>query len=260
MTNDDKRKAALDEIRLNIAQHGFHIYVVTGGGDPLYGYTIGLSQSLGVELVFAGAYFYGLDDVPKIIGSIVADLKPPVAWEAGKINRASWGLFSFSKVHMSWATTLMLGALDFYQVKEIQAFQIVPEATHWTLDIPDLSEPWSPTKAPAWRWLHEEWAYPVPSKSVAITNLGALRGERITEVMRWEEDEWEIFAGVGPDVPQEERRVVPLGVLLAADESLLPAVNLPIGAGFWRDSVSEWHPWGSSGEDEKGQNRLGTIW
>jgi hypothetical protein len=247
MTSDIKRKAALDKIRQNIAQHGFHTYVVTGGGDPHYGYTIGLSQSLGAELILAGAYFYRLDVVPKIIESIIAELKPPVASETRKIDLASWGVFSLRKVHMSWATKLMFGALDFYQVKEIQAFQIVPDEAHWTLDIPDLSKPWSPAAAPAWRWLSEEWTYPVPSESVAITNLGALRGERITEVMRWKEDEWEIFAGAGPDVPQEERRVVPLGVLLAADESLLPVVNLPIGAGFWREAVSVWHPWGSSG-------------
>jgi hypothetical protein len=251
MASDVERKAALDRIRQNIAQRGFHTYVITGGGDPHYAYTIGLIQSLGAELVLAGAYFYLLDDVAKIIEGIAAELKPPVAWETQKIDLGSWGVFSLRRVHMSWATMLMLGALDFYQVKEVQAFQIVPDEAHWTLDIPDLSKPWSPTAAPAWKWLHEEWAYPVPSKSVAITNLGALRGERITEVMRWEEDEWEIFAGAGPDVPQEERRVVPLGVLLAADESLLPVVNLPIGAGFWRDAVSEWHPWGSSGEAEK---------
>ncbi len=40
--------------------------------------------------------------------------------------------------------------------------------------------------------------------------------------MRWEKDEWEIFAGAGPDITEPERRVVPLGVLLAADPSLVP--------------------------------------
>lgn len=251
MASDAKRKAALDRIKQNIARHGFHTYVVTGGGAPHYGYTIGLTESLGAELVLAGSYFYRLDDVPKIIAGVVKELKPPVAWEAQKIDLGSWGAFSFGKVHTSWTTTLMLGALDFYQVKEVQAFQIVPDKAHWTLDVPDLSRPWTPTDASAWRWVREEWTYPVPSNSVAITNLDALRGELITEVMRWEEDEWEIFAGAGPDVPEEERRVVPLGVLLGADVSLRPAVNLSIGAGFWRDEVSDWHPWGNSSEAKK---------
>jgi hypothetical protein len=214
-------------------------------------YTIGLSESLDAELVFAGAYLYKRDDLPKIIDGIVAELKLSYALETQKIDLLSWGVFSLRKAHMSWTIDLMLGALDFYQAKEIQAFQIVPDKAHWTFDIPDLSEPWSPAAAPAWRWLREDWTYPVPSKSVAITNLAALRGERITEVVRWEEDEWEIFAGAGPDIVKEDRRVVPLGVLLAADESLLPAVNLPIASGFWRDALSEWHPWGSLGEAQK---------
>jgi hypothetical protein len=138
----------------------------------------------------------------------------------------------------------MLGALDFYQVKDIQAFQIVPDEAHWTIEVPDLTEPWSPPTAGAWLWLHEERTYPIPSKSVGLSYLDALRGERITEVVRWEEDEWELFAGAGPDVAEEERRVVPLGILLASDDSLIPIVNLPIGSGLWRDAVSEWHPWG----------------
>ena len=185
MTNDIEQKAALDQIRQNIAQHGFHTYVVTGGGDPHYGYTIGLSQSRERSLYLPGPTFISLTMFRRSSRYIVADLKPPVVWETRKIDLALWAVFLLRKVHMSWATTLMLGVLDFYQVKEIQAFQIVPDETDWTLDIPDLSKPWSPTAAPAWRWLREEWTYPVPSKSVAITNLGALRGERITEVMRW---------------------------------------------------------------------------
>ena len=67
----------------------------------------------------------------------------------------------------------------------------------------------------------------------------------MTEVMRWEEDEWEIFAGAGPDATEDEKRVVPLGILLSADPSLLPAVDLPVGTGLWRDAQSEWHPWGT---------------
>jgi hypothetical protein len=90
---------------------------------------------------------------------------------------------------------------------------------------------------------HEPWSYPVPSKSVAGTNLAALRGERITEAMRWEEDEWELYAGAGPDVAKEAMRVVPLGTLLAADMSLEAVVSLRIGEGLWRDADSAWHSW-----------------
>lgn len=248
MTNDVKRQAALNEIRQNIAERGYHIYGVTGDGYPHFGYTIGLSESLGAELVMAGAYFFRLNEVSKVIKSIVGELQPPVAWETRKIECGSWGTFSLRKVHMSWAKSLMLGAFDYYQVKTIQAYQIVPDEAHWTIEVPDMTQPWSPVLAPAWRWLHEEWTYPVPKNSVALTDLGVLRGERITEVMRWEEDEWEIFAGAGPDIPETEKRVVPLGILLAADATLLPAVHLAIGRGFWRDGESDWHPWGNQEE------------
>lgn len=245
MTDDTTREAALNDIRHNIAEHGFHTYVVTGSGVPHYGYTIGLSESLRVELVLAGSYFYELTEVSKIIRTIARELRSPVTEEI-TINARPWGVFSLRKVDMSWARALMLGAFDYYKVKTIDAYQIVPDEAHWTVEIPDLSRPWSPALAPAWRWLQEPWTYAVPRDSVAITNLDALRGRRITEVMRWEEDEWEIFAGAGPDTTEAERRVVPLGILVAADPSLIPAVDLQIGTGLWRDEASEWHPWGSS--------------
>ncbi len=79
--------------------------------------------------------------------------------------------------------------------------------------------------------------------------MNVLRGGRITEVMRWEEDQWEIFSRCGPEIPESERRVIPLGVLLEADKSLLPAVDLRVETGFWRDKEeSEWHPWGKAKE------------
>lgn len=83
----------------------------------------------------------------------------------------------------------------------------------------------------------------MPKDSVALTDLNSLRGARITEVMRWEEDEWEIFSGAGPEIQESARRVIPLGVLLEADISLLPVVNLRVGTGLWRDENSEWSPW-----------------
>jgi uncharacterized protein DUF4262 len=245
MAHEHNREAVLNEIRQNIADYGFHIYAVTGSGKPHYGYTIGLRESLGAELILAGAYFYELDDVGKVIRSIVGKLGPPIG-EAERIEASPWGGFSLRKVDMSWAKTLMLGVFDYYQVKTIDAYQILPDDAHWTIDIPDLSQPCTPRLAPGWRWSYEPWTYPIPRKSVALTNLDALRGKRITEVMRWEEDQWEIFAGSGEDTTEAERRVVPLGILLAADSSLLPAVNLQVGAGLWRDEESEWHPWAQS--------------
>jgi hypothetical protein len=248
---EEKRQKALNEIREHIAKYGFHTYVVTGGGYPHFGYTIGLTESLGAELILPGTYFYELDEVSRVIKSVIGKLSPPVAWDNVSVDADSWGSFSFRPVHTSWATALMLGAFDYYRGRNVEAYQIVPDESHWTIDVPDLSQPWGPTQGPGWRWLKEEWKYPVPKTSVALTDLTVLRGGKITEVMRWEEDQWEIFSGAGPDIPESERRIVPLGVLLGADESLLPAVDLRVETGFWRDKEeTEWHPWGKAKDPE----------
>jgi len=244
MTGDQKRQAALADIRRNIAEHGHHTYIVTGGACPRYGYTIGLTESHGAELVMAGAYFYRFEEFGQIISRIVRNLRSRAEWETCKLDFGVWGRFSLRNVDVKWISSLMLGATDFYRGKTLKAYQIVPDEVHRTIEIPDLSEPWNPKSGPAWRWLFEDWTYPIPRKSVAITNLGALRGERITEAARWEDDEWELFSGPVPDIPEDERRIAPIGVLLAADESLQPVVNLPIGGALWRNGTSEWHPWG----------------
>jgi hypothetical protein len=63
--------------------------------------------------------------------------------------------------------------------------------------------------------------------------------------MRWEEDEWEMFAGSGPDVEKNDIRVVSLGTILGIDSTLLSAVDLKIGEGLWRtDRDSDWNEWG----------------
>jgi hypothetical protein len=239
--NELRKKRALDLIRENIARSGHHVYLVSSGQTPRFAYTIGVSEAIGTELILAGALFYLSEDAIQIVNNIAAQLKARRDQETFEV--AGRGSFILRKVHSTWTTELMLGALDYYQNSDIPALQIVPNGSHWTIDVPDMSVPWNATTEPVWRWLHEPWTYPVPTHSTAATNLAALRGEPITEVMRWEENEWEIFAGAGPDVPKEDVRVVRLGTLLAADESLVPAVHLAIGEGLWRDPKSEWHPW-----------------
>ncbi len=243
MADEAKRKAALEQIREHIARKGHHIYVVVGSVIPRYAYTIGVSESIGAELILAGASFYGNDDVVEIVTDIAAQLKAERNRE--KFEVTQYGSFTLRKAHAGWATEFMLGAFDYYQRHDIPALQIVPDDAHWTMDIPNLSAPWSATAEPAWRWLYHPCPYPVSKQAMAATNLAALRGERITEAKRWEEDEWEIFAGDGSNVSQEELRVLALGSLLAIDESLAPVLSLLVGEGLWRDSDpgSEWHPW-----------------
>ncbi len=202
---------------------------------PRFAYTIGVSESVGFELILAGAIFYMRDDVAKIIRNTAAHLKASRHRELVEV--AGLGSFTLRKVDSSWARELMLGVFDYYQKKDIPALQIVPDQDHWTIDVPNMSVPWSALQEPVWKWLREPWTYPVRQDSTAVTDLAALRGDRITEACRWEEDGWELFAGAGPDVAKDEMRVVALGTLLAVDPSLEPVVSLTIGTGLWRDAA-----------------------
>lgn len=236
-------------IKRHINQSGFHVHVVTGeseaGSLPRFAYTIGLRESLGSELAIAGAAYYMADEVTRIVNTIGRRLMMMQEVESSPVQVDGLGRFSVRPVHDSWARPLLLGVFDYYKIGDVAAYQIVPDEAHWTIDTPDLGKAWSATEEPIWRWLHESWPYAVPPKSTATTNLNALRGSRITEVVRWEEDEWEIFAGPGPDVTPEEMRVVPLACLLGADPSLRPVVDLERGGALWRDDDDgDWQPWG----------------
>jgi Domain of unknown function (DUF4262) len=249
VTNEIKKKQVIDRIREDIARSGQHVYVVSGGETPRFAYTIGVSESVGGELILAGAIFYMKDEVVKIINDIAKRLKAQRDREVFEVE--GLGSFTLRKAHSSWAAKLILGAFDYYKKHDIPALQIVPDKAHWTIDVPDMSAAWSASSEPVWRWLEAPWTFPVPKDSTAATNLAALRGERITEVMRWEENEWEMSAGPGSDVTGDDMRVVALGTLVAADKTLVPVVNLAIEEGLWRDADgdSEWHPWRKRGQE-----------
>ena len=139
----------------------------------------------------------------------------------------------------------MLGAFAYYKQAAIPVWQIVPDRAHHTLDIPDMAHVFAVASQPVWQWVERKWEYSIPADSMALTNLPVLFGEKATEVMRWEKDEWEIFSGAGPDVLKADRRMVPLGVLIGLDKALERAVYLPIGKGLWRDTLAlEWKDWG----------------
>ncbi len=237
------RKSALALIGKNIAKHGHHVYVISGGKTPRFAYTIGLSKTQGAELILAGACFYTVDETTQILNKVAAARAADPSLVDHDLG--SLGTFSIRAVHASWSKLMMLGAFDYYQEKEIPALQVVPDKEHWTIDIPDLSRARDAVKQPVWRWLEDEWNFPAPADASAVTNLDALRGNRITEASRWEEDEWEVYAGAGPDVTEEEVRVVPLACLLGYDPTLSEVASLKVGKSLWREAdEEEWHPWG----------------
>jgi hypothetical protein len=231
-------------IQSNIDRHGYHITIVGGAIEPRFAYSIGLSSQFNFELVFPGGIYYLKDQVLQIFAEIVRSLKIKSTLDQ-RIIISSLGEFSFLPVDPSWSKLMLLGVFDYYKKAEIQVYQIVPDVTHFTYDIPDMSKEWSVSTEPVWQWLANKWRYDVPESSVVTTNLEALQGEAITELMRWEDGEWEMFAGPGPDVKKADTRIVSLGTILGIDNTILPAVHLKIGKGLWRTGRdSEWQNWG----------------
>lgn len=236
----------LTKIAANIEGHGFHITLVTGSVVPRYLYTIGLSQHVGYELIFAGGLFYSDNDAQKLI-SLCANtllsqkklnLDIPLTLPEGEECR-------LVKVEDSWAQAMALGVADYYRDSSIPILQVLPPLSKMTLDVPNLSQPWSKEPQPVWTWIFKEWPYDINENALAITNLDALQGYPVTEVMRWETNLWEMFSGPGPDVEEHEIRKVPLAVMLGIDSSLLVTQKLGLEKGVWRESSDDkWHDWG----------------
>lgn len=233
------REQVLGQIKRNIQQHGFHIYSIFQDSYPRFGYTIGLTTSLGAELVMPGAAWFTAREVGVIITVIrkrlAADRRfgVPLAMEG-------MGSFTLRKAHRSWTRKLLLGALDYYACRDVPAYQIVPDQDHWTIDVPDLSAPLGAGGSPGWQWLRQEWRLPVPSSSHAIADLAALRGSRVVVAARWETDRWELFTAPGEQFSEDQLRAVPLGCFLARDPSLAPILDLEIGEALWRDGRGDW--------------------
>ena len=155
-------------------------------------------------------------------------------------------------IHSSWRNVMMLGAIHYHEPRQFDAFQIVPDENHNTVDTPDMSKSWNPRQELVWQWLELEWRYSIPARSRTVTNLRALKGQRITEAARWEDDPWELFAGSGPETSEEDLRIVPLATLLALDRTLSDVTLLKVGEALWRNPDQEaWNVW----ECRQGGNR-----
>ena len=84
----------------------------------------------------------------------------------------------------------------------------------------------------------------MPKASTSVTNLACLKGKKVTEGMRWEHDEWELFHGAMPEIKKSDIRIVPMGTMLAIDPSLERVAQVEIGTGLWRENPrDEWHEW-----------------
>lgn len=235
-----------NKIKSNIEGKGLHISIVSGGQEPRYAYTIGNQEKINTEFIFAGGIYYLLDDVIKILNDISNNIRSSKNEEIDSkiFSIKNLGYFTLRKVDKSWAQITMLGVFDYYNLDDIDAYQVLPEKQFQTIDIPNMSLTYGTFKDSVWKWLKDDWKYNISNKITVVTNLNALQGQPITEVMRWEEDEWEMFSGNSSEVEEKDVRIVPIGVLFGIDNSLTTALDLDVGKGMWRERAnSKWNDW-----------------
>ncbi|MBF4519515.1 DUF4262 domain-containing protein [Flavobacterium sp. ANB] len=233
------RSEFLNIIKTNIHDNEYHLTLVNGGQHPEFSYTIGLTEKLGFELIIAGG-FISVKDNEAIFRYIYNQLKSGHKIES-EFKLSENNVYYLSKVDSSWSKKLMIGVYDYYNLDEITAYQII--SVNRTMDIPLMSE-FKITDDPIWKWLDLDWNFNVPKNSYIITNIDSLQGKTITELTRWEEHVWEMFSKPGPDVKEEDIRIVSLGTILGIDNTLQPILNLAVGEGLWRDNKdSEWQNW-----------------
>jgi len=235
-TPEHKAHPRFAEIRKNIERSGHHVYLITAGPSPRFLYTIGLTDVAGVELLLAGAGRYDAQAAYEIVEAGAAALRNR-ARDGASFTAGARGTFTLRATHASWVDALLLGATDFYRGSPVHALQIVPDAAHHTIDIPDATLPIGPVTSPPWRWHLEEWPYAVPKDSMAITNVAALQGHLVTEANRWEADHWEWYAG--DERKKDEMFVVPLATLISHDPSLVEAMTIPVLTGVGRDAFGD---------------------
>lgn len=242
--SQDYREKILDVIRVNIEKNGRHIYSLMGPESPRYLYTIGLYEKRGFELIFPG-----MATLPPIhcaqllnqLGELLEQGEEPkslsMPYEAGMT-------FHLSPVHSSWVKKLMAGALHYYGKDDMKAWQVVPDEKHGTIDIPNMTFPYSTQTNPVWRWLDGEWPYSVPLDSVVIVDRPVMLGEPVAQVLRREETEWDMLSASDEDLSVDNLFMVPLSTMLGFDPTLEPCLELSPGTGLIRKQVGgPWRRW-----------------
>jgi hypothetical protein len=247
---DDFRQKMLESIRSNIERSGHHIYAIQGGESPRYLYTIGLKEVIGGEIVLAGAAHMSVADAGNLMDTIAKSLRAGAKPDDIGIEKGRFGTFRLFEADHSWSELMLFGVYDYYDCVTTRAWQVRPtNPVDVSIDIPNMQEPFDPGKHRVWKWLDGSWPYRVPSSTPVVTNWDAMHGFAISELMRWEEDHWEMYSGDGSQVSEGEALVVPMATLLAFDPTLEPALSIPVETGLYREYDEEtqgggaWQTW-----------------
>ncbi|KQT16955.1 hypothetical protein ASG31_11355 [Chryseobacterium sp. Leaf404] len=235
----------LKEIKNNIEKFQFHITLVQSSESPRFAYTIGNLENFNFELILAGNENFLANDIIEIFNKIILDLKLNSDVSTFYSETEKLGKFKISEIDRSWTKLMMLGVYDYYNINDFRAFQILPDNHHHTLDVPNMMLPWN-SEDQIWKWLDDkiEWDLKVPRNSKVITEIDVLFGDKITEVTRWEADEWEAFTQNGEDVDEDSMRIIPINTLIGIDASAKNILDLSIEHGLWRENdESDWNEW-----------------
>ena len=236
------KEGFIELIRSNIKEFGFHFTIVQQAVEPRFAYTVGCHEVLGFEMIFAGGIYYLRNDLLVIFNKIVDFFKNGGNLQ-GELKVDDLGAFKFRRIDDSEKDAMNLVVIEYVDGINVDVYQILPHKDHFTLEIPNMSEKWSFNDS-IWKWLKEKWTFDAPENSLVVTNLGALLGKKITEIVRWEIDDWEMFAGAGQETIKKDIRVVSLGLMIGIDPSLLPSLELEIEEGIQRDSgETAWRKW-----------------
>ena len=240
----------LKEYDSNFKKFGYHLNVVFGGSSPRFAYTIGCKNKFGFELVFAGGEYYFLNDVKTIFAKVINQLELNLNSVNLEIDLNELGTFSLNKVDITWSELLILGALDYYSTKNLPSMQIIPCNKFKTLDVPDLSVTYNHLQQPIWKYHTQDWVFPISKKSKAETSLNVLFGKTVTEVIRLEENEWQMLSDEDHEIQQVDIRLVPISILLAIDTTLEEVLDLKVLFAVRReDKNSVWNDWGKISEE-----------
>lgn len=233
-----------EEIKYNVQKFGYHVTYVIADISPSFAYTIGLSNKCNFELVIAGGAFYNRAEKETIITGIADNMLETSNKNPQSISLGELGVFFLLPVDESWSKLFLLGVCDILQKENVVTLQIVPDQSHFTLDIPKMSVPFNVNNEPVWQWMVKEWKYNVSKESTVCTDLDALKGKPIIEVTRWEDDYWEMYHGDGNDMPKDQIRVVSIGTMLGIDPSSKAALDVPLEKGLYRESADDdWKKW-----------------
>lgn len=228
------------KIEANIRKYGCHIYDVSGGPLPPWSYSIGLSDRIGVEVIFAGGLYFQNAERREIIDRCIS------MQAKGKTScfESALGDFCLRPVSNTWPSELFLGAIDYYK-KRPEFLQIYPHDEAVTLDLPRLFEQWDARKFPAWKWLEQPWGYSVAEESVVLTDTDMLGGHANAEVAcRFGNAYWEIFSRQPDEIEDKYKRYSPLGTLLALHSDIEHALDLKIGQAIERvGGGASWQAW-----------------